>query len=187
MCPQAEVDAVKAAMQRRVEEAVAETEAKATTLRDAREKNVHLSARVVALNSRQAQLSKQLADARAREKGLLSEMESTRSMSKAAQTQQRVSPRQNGACSVRLVCEVSLLFCMDDTYVDLVHSYIYSMLYCESCACAGWQAYGGSFQACPGWTPWAAGSHERQSRARCRTHPAATSPAARPWPWSKRV
>ena len=38
---------VKAAMAARVEEAVAETEAKAAGLREAREKNVHFSARVV--------------------------------------------------------------------------------------------------------------------------------------------
>ena len=40
---------VKAAMAARVEEAVAETEAKAAGLREAREKNVHFSARVVRL------------------------------------------------------------------------------------------------------------------------------------------
>ena len=44
---QREVASVKAAMAKRVEEAVAETEAKASGLRDAREKNVHFSARVV--------------------------------------------------------------------------------------------------------------------------------------------
>ncbi len=38
---------MRAAMQRRVEEAVAEAEARAAGLRDAREKNVHFSARVV--------------------------------------------------------------------------------------------------------------------------------------------
>ena len=43
---QAEVTQVKEAMQRRVEEAVAETQTKASGLRDAREKNVHFSARV---------------------------------------------------------------------------------------------------------------------------------------------
>ncbi len=46
---QAEVAQVKEAMQRRVEEAVAETQTKASGLRDAREKNVHFSARVNAL------------------------------------------------------------------------------------------------------------------------------------------
>ena len=49
---------MRAAMQSRVEQAVAEAEAKAAALRDAREKNVHFSARVVALNSRVAQLQK---------------------------------------------------------------------------------------------------------------------------------
>lgn len=72
---QAEVATVKAAMQRRVEEAVAEAEAKAAGLRDAREKNVHFSARVVALNSRVAQLQKQLREAAAREKELAAELE----------------------------------------------------------------------------------------------------------------
>ena len=43
---QAEVTQVKEAMQRRVEEAVAEAQTKASGLRDAREKNVHFSARV---------------------------------------------------------------------------------------------------------------------------------------------
>ena len=43
---QAEVTQVKEAMQRRVEEAVSETQTKASGLRDAREKNVHFSARV---------------------------------------------------------------------------------------------------------------------------------------------
>lgn len=66
---------MKAAMQRRVEEAVAEAEAKAAGLRDAREKNVHFSARVVALNSRVAQLQKQLREAAAREKELAAELE----------------------------------------------------------------------------------------------------------------
>ena len=47
MYAQREVAQVKAAMAKRVEEAVAETESKASGLRDAREKNVHFSARVV--------------------------------------------------------------------------------------------------------------------------------------------
>ncbi|KAK9865078.1 hypothetical protein WJX84_008101 [Apatococcus fuscideae] len=72
---EAEVAQVKEAMQRRVEEAVAETSTKASGLRDAREKNVHFSARVVALNSRVAQLSKQLRDSQAREKALTAELE----------------------------------------------------------------------------------------------------------------
>jgi hypothetical protein len=65
-------------MQRRVEEAVAEAEQKAAGLRDAREKNVHFSARVVALNSRVAQLQKQLREAAAREKELATELDSKR-------------------------------------------------------------------------------------------------------------
>ena len=48
------------AMQKRVEDAVADAKAQSATLRESREKNVHFSARVVALNSRVAQLTKQV-------------------------------------------------------------------------------------------------------------------------------
>lgn len=57
---QAEVSAAKQAMQQRVEEAVAESQNKSTGLRDAREKNVHFSARVIALNSRIGALQRQV-------------------------------------------------------------------------------------------------------------------------------
>ena len=70
--------AVKAAMQKRVEEAVAETEAKASGLRDAREKNVHFSARVVALNARVAQQQKETRHISAINASLTSELEELR-------------------------------------------------------------------------------------------------------------
>ena len=70
---------MKAAMQRRVEEAVAETEAKAGGLRDAREKNVHFSARVVALNARAAQQQKDLRSLTAINAALTQELEELRS------------------------------------------------------------------------------------------------------------
>jgi len=75
---EAEVSAARAAMQRRLDEAVAEAEAKAAGLRDAREKNVHFSARVVALNSRVAALQKQARDAAAREREMGAELEALR-------------------------------------------------------------------------------------------------------------
>jgi len=75
---EAEVAAARAAMHRRVDEAVAEAEAKAAGLRDAREKNVHLSARVVALNSRVASLQKAARDAAGRERELAAELEALR-------------------------------------------------------------------------------------------------------------
>lgn len=77
---QAEVASVKAAMQKRVEEAVAETEAKASGLRDAREKNVHFSARVVALNARVAAQQKDLRNLTAINASLTQELEELRSM-----------------------------------------------------------------------------------------------------------
>ena len=76
---QAEVASVKAAMQKRVEEAVAETEAKAGGLRDAREKNVHFSARVVALNARVAQQQKDIRNLTAINASLTQELEELRS------------------------------------------------------------------------------------------------------------
>ena len=75
---EAEVSAARAAMQRRLDEAVAEAEAKAAGLRDAREKNVHFSARVVALNSRVAALQKQARDSAAREREMGAELEALR-------------------------------------------------------------------------------------------------------------
>ncbi|BDA45618.1 Myosin-17 [Coccomyxa sp. Obi] len=77
---EAEVAAVKAAMQKRVEEAVAETEAKASGLREAREKNVHFSARVVALNARVAQQQKEARHLAAINASLTTELEELRSL-----------------------------------------------------------------------------------------------------------
>ncbi|KAK9842297.1 hypothetical protein WJX81_005127 [Elliptochloris bilobata] len=81
---EAEVAAVRAAMQGRVEEAVAEAEAKAAALRDAREKNVHFSARVVALNSRVAQLQKAAREAAGREAALAADVERLQQARRAA-------------------------------------------------------------------------------------------------------
>ena len=50
-------------MQQRLEEALAENKAQAESLREACERNMHFSARVVALNSRVAQLTKQVCQA----------------------------------------------------------------------------------------------------------------------------
>ena len=57
---QAEVGAAHMAMETRVQEAVQETQTKQTGLKDARERNVHFSARVVALNSRVGALQRQV-------------------------------------------------------------------------------------------------------------------------------
>ena len=94
---QAEVSAVKAAMQRRVEAAVAETEAKAAGLRDAREKNVHFSARVVALNSRVATLQRSAREAAAREASLVQQLEAMKADRAAAEAASPGAPLENGA------------------------------------------------------------------------------------------
>ena len=84
---------MKAAMQKRVEEAVAETEAKASGLRDAREKNVHFSARVVALNARVAAQQKDLRNLTAINASLTQELEQLRSLrSRPAEA----APLENG-------------------------------------------------------------------------------------------
>lgn len=57
---QGTVASVQQDMQQRLEEALAENKAQAESLREARERNMHFSARVVALNSRVAQLTKQV-------------------------------------------------------------------------------------------------------------------------------
>ena len=75
---EAEVAASTQAMHRRVDEAVAEAEAKAAGLRDAREKNVHFSARVVALNSRVAALQKAAREGAGREREMAAELEAMR-------------------------------------------------------------------------------------------------------------
>lgn len=59
-CLQGTVASVQQDMQQRLEEALAENKAQAESLREARERNMHFSARVVALNSRVAQLTKQV-------------------------------------------------------------------------------------------------------------------------------
>lgn len=72
---QGTVASVQQDMQQRLEEALAENKAQAESLREARERNMHFSARVVALNSRVAQLTKQVsaAAAAAQQKGAAAE------------------------------------------------------------------------------------------------------------------
>ena len=60
---QGTVASVQQEMQQRLEDALAENKAQAESLREARERNMHFSARVVALNSRVAQLTKQVSTA----------------------------------------------------------------------------------------------------------------------------
>lgn len=57
---QGTVASVQQDMQQRLEEALAENKAQTESLREARERNMHFSARIVALNSRVAQLTKQV-------------------------------------------------------------------------------------------------------------------------------
>ena len=109
---QAEVASVKAAMQRRVEEAVAETEAKAAGLRDAREKNVHFSARVVALNARVAAQQKDLRALTTINASLTQELEELRAHRAARAAEP--GPAENGGalCIFTLDCrDCSSLLC----------------------------------------------------------------------------
>jgi hypothetical protein len=102
---QAEVAAVKAAMQKRVEEAVAETEAKASGLREAREKNVHFSARVVALNARVAQQQKEARHLAAINASLTAELEEQRSL-----RSRPVDPgHENGKYQISRIAQTPLL------------------------------------------------------------------------------
>jgi len=71
-------------MQQRVDAAVAENEIRTKGLREASEKNVHFSARVVALNSRLQTVQKQLKETQGREKMLLDELDTMRQASKTA-------------------------------------------------------------------------------------------------------
>lgn len=65
-------------MQQRVDRASADAEVEARELGDARQKNVHFSARVIALNSRLQSLQRQLREAAARETALLADLEAVR-------------------------------------------------------------------------------------------------------------
>ena len=97
---------MKAAMQKRVEEAVAETEAKASGLRDAREKNVHFSARVVALNARVAAQQKDLRNLTAINASLTQELEQLRSLrSRPAEP----APLENAVSILRIIlCDFTM-------------------------------------------------------------------------------
>ena len=105
---QAEVASVKAAMQRRVEEAVAETEAKAAGLRDAREKNVHFSARVVALNARVAAQQKDLRALTTINASLTQELEELRAHRAARPAEP--GPAENGGALCIFPPGILLLF-----------------------------------------------------------------------------
>ena len=98
---EAEVATARTAMQARLDAALAEAEAKAVGLRDAREKNVHFSARVVALNSRVASLQKAGRDAAARERELAAELDALRAALASGARSPRApsSPRANGRVS----------------------------------------------------------------------------------------
>ena len=98
---EAEVATARTAMQARLDAALAEAEAKAVGLRDAREKNVHFSARVVALNSRVASLQKAGRDAAARERELAAELDALRAALASESRSPRApsSPRANGRAS----------------------------------------------------------------------------------------
>jgi len=90
---------VRAAMQARLEAAVAEADARAGALRDAREKNVHFSARVVALNSRVAALQKAGREAAGREAALAADVERLQHARRAAAAGagEPAAPAENGA------------------------------------------------------------------------------------------
>ena len=60
--------------------------------REASEKNVHFSARVVALNSRMQNLQKQLKESQSREKALMLELDEVREVAAAPPQQQPSSP-----------------------------------------------------------------------------------------------
>ncbi|DBB00655.1 hypothetical protein WJX82_006589 [Trebouxia sp. C0006] len=81
------VASVQQDMQQRLEEALAENKAQAESLREARERNMHFSARVVALNSRVAQLTKQLKDSQQREQALSADLEAAKKAQQEAQQQ----------------------------------------------------------------------------------------------------
>lgn len=84
---QREVSSVQVDMQQRLAEALKENEAQAQNLRDARERNMHFSARLVALNARVAQLTKQLKESQQREQALSSDLEAAKKAHQEAQQQ----------------------------------------------------------------------------------------------------
>lgn len=84
---QREVSSVQEDMQQRLAEALKENEAQAGSLRDARERNMHFSARLVALNARVAQLTKQLKESQQREQALSADLEAAKKAHQEAQQQ----------------------------------------------------------------------------------------------------
>ena len=79
-------------MQKRIDAAVAESELRFRGQKEASEKNVHFSARVVALNSRMSNLQKQLKESQNREKALMLELDEAREIAAAAPEQEAISP-----------------------------------------------------------------------------------------------
>lgn len=91
-------------MRRQVELAVAESEQRMRGQREANEKNVHFSARVMAQNSRIATLQRQLKETQAREKGLMQELDGLRQSGFSRQAGPP-DPIPNGAAlSISWVC-----------------------------------------------------------------------------------
>ena len=84
---------MEAEMQQRIDQAVAENEQRMKGQREASEKNVHFSARVVALNSRMSNLQKQLKETQNRERALMEELDEAR---QAGMMRQHNDPLPNG-------------------------------------------------------------------------------------------
>ncbi len=89
---QVQLNNMEADMQKRIDAAVAESELRFRGQKEASEKNVHFSARVVALNSRMQNLQKQLKESQNREKALMLELDEARELATAAEQQPPSSP-----------------------------------------------------------------------------------------------
>lgn len=96
---QREVSSVQQDMQQRLAEALKENEAQAQNLRDARERNMHFSARLVALNARVAQLTKQLKESQQREQALSQDLEAAKKAQQEAQQQLQQAQGQVAAAA----------------------------------------------------------------------------------------
>lgn len=93
---QARLANMEAEMQQRINAAVAENEQRMKGQREASEKNVHFSARVVALNSRMQNLQKQLKETQARERALMEELDEARQLAQTPQYEEELRPTPNG-------------------------------------------------------------------------------------------
>lgn len=112
---QAELQSMEAEMQKRIDLAVAESEQRMRGQREASEKNVHFSARVVALNSRMQNLQRQLKEAQSREKALMQELDEARQMPQQQQQPAEPVSMPNGT----LLLSPPLLFEHDSAQVGL--------------------------------------------------------------------